>query len=65
MRYDLIFSRNADKYERDERYENRIDVVVQHMLAAGFEKKRIMEMLGVTKAFVEACNVPGGWLAFV
>ncbi len=65
MNYTKIFQKKDEKYTRDILFENRIDTVVQHMLAAGFTKSEIMEMIGVTAEFVDACDVPGGWLAFV
>lgn len=46
------------QYEHDSRYENTLDVVVQHMIAAGFSDEEIIKMLHVSKEFIDAVCTP-------
>ena len=49
-----IRTATGEIYVRDARYENRLDTVVQHMLASGFTHEEIMQMLKVNREFITA-----------
>ena len=49
-----IRTATGEIYVRDARFENRLDTVVQHMLASGFTFEEIMQMLKVDKEFISA-----------
>ncbi len=54
-----VITVNGEKYVRDARYENRLDSVVQHMLASKFTKEQIMHLVKVSETFIEAVKKPG------
>ena len=43
---------NGELYVRDPRFENKLDTVVQHMLACGFTFEEIIQMLKVDREFI-------------
>ncbi len=47
-----IRTATGEIYVRDPRFENRLDTVVQHMLASGFTIEEIMQMLKVDREFI-------------
>ena len=47
-----IRTATGEIYVRDPRFENRLDTVVQHMLASGFTIDEIMQMLKVDREFI-------------
>ena len=47
-----IRTATGEIYVRDPRFENRLDTVVQHMLACGFTIDEIREMLKVDREFI-------------
>ena len=49
-----IRTATGEIYVRDPRFENRLDTVVQHMLASGFTVDEIMQMLKVDREFIAA-----------
>ena len=49
-----IKTASGEIYVRDARYENRLDTVVQHMLASGFTCEEIMQMVRVDRTFINA-----------
>ena len=49
-----IRTATGEIYVRDARYENRLDTVVQHMLASGFTSAEISGMLKVDREFISA-----------
>lgn len=53
-----IFTKDGNLYQRDPNYENPLDSVVQHMIASGFSKKRIKEMIGVSYKFINEAITP-------
>ena len=52
MKIPEIKTVTGEIYVRDERFENRLDAVVQHMLASGFTQEEIMHMLRVDREFI-------------
>lgn len=48
-----VITADGEKYVRDARYENRLDSVVQHMLAVKFTKEEIVHMIRVPESFIE------------
>lgn len=53
-----IIIENGEQIELDPVYENSMDVVVQHMVASGFDKQFIMDKLFVTADFIEESCTP-------
>lgn len=49
---------NDERYELDPRFENSMDVVVQHMIACDFEKQFIKDKLRVSDEFIEMACTP-------
>ena len=49
-----IRTATGEIYVRDARYENRIDTVVQHMLASKFTIEEIMQMIKVDEEFIKS-----------
>ena len=47
-----ITTAKGEIYVRDPRFENRLDTVVQHMLASGFTIDEIIQMLKVDREFI-------------
>lgn len=47
-----IKTATGEIYVRDPRFENRLDTVVQHMLASGFTIDEIIQMLKVDREFI-------------
>jgi len=47
-----IRTATGEVYIRDPKLENRLDTVVQHMLASGFTFDEITQMLRVDKDFI-------------
>lgn len=54
-----VITATGEKYVRDARYENRLDSVVQHMLAGNFTKEQIMSLVRVPEYFIDAVSKPG------
>lgn len=52
MNIPQIITATGEIYVRDARYENRLDTVVQHMLASGFTPNEIEQMLRVDREFI-------------
>ena len=52
MNIPTIRTATGEIYVRDPRFENRLDTVVQHMLASGFTIDEIMQMLKVDREFI-------------
>ena len=52
------YSKESEAYVCDERYENPLDVVVNHMVAAGISYNKIKEDLGVSDEFIEESCTP-------
>ena len=45
-------------YDYDPEYENPLDVVVQHMVAANFSYEEISYQLNVTESYIESVCTP-------
>ncbi len=48
-----VITDDGELYVTDSRYENTLDVVVQHMRACKFTDEEIMHMTHVTKEFID------------